>query len=143
MKTKWYLANIIVYPVIKHKSKIINKNYCSYWDNLILIKAKNADEAYRKAKKYGKGEENSYINTDGNNVIRKFAGIKDLVEVLNSYLDDEQELTYKQGLKRNFSNIKKMIPPKDSLGLFIYDKYYKKNKIHSDDYMLKHQQRSK
>ena len=138
---KWYLANILLYTIYKKKNKIINNKHCVFWDNLVLIKARNPSLAYKKANKYGKGEENKHIDRNGNLIEWKFAGVKDLVEVMNP-LDDEFELTYRQGFKKSFLNIKKMVPKRDELGLFQYEKYYKKYRKHSDNYMLKHRQRS-
>lgn len=141
MKTKWYLAAILVYPIIKDKGKIINNKQCTYWENFVLINSVNHERAYKKALKYGKECENNYLDKNGNHVFWKFAGIKDLVELLN-LLDDEQEITYKQGIKRSFLAIKKMVPSKNDLGLFKYEKYYKKSKKHNDDYILKHRLRN-
>jgi len=138
---KWYLANIVVYRIERKNNKIINKKYCVFWDNLVLIKAKNHFLAYKKAFKYGKNEEDKHNDRNGILVEWKFAGVRDLVEVFGP-IDDEYELTYGQGYKKKFSNIKKMIPKEEELGLFQYEKYYKKYKIHNDNYISKNRQRN-
>lgn len=137
MKAKWYLAIVLVYPIIRTKRKVINNKNCVFWENYILIKSGNHELAYKKAFKYGKECEDCYQDKDGNFVNWKFAGIKDLIELLN-VLDDEQELTYKQGFKKSFKAIQNMVPLKKDLNLFQYENFYKKNKKHDDNYILKH-----
>jgi len=133
MKKKWYLANVLVYRILSKKSTIV------YWENLVLIKAGSPYFAYKKAMNYGKDFEEKYFK-DGHKVEWNFAGIKDLVEVFS--IGDEEELTYKEGTVRNISQIKRMIPLKEKLGVFTFEKLSRKDKFRDGNAILKFRQRS-
>lgn len=125
-KSKWYLANIIEYALIHDgKSKeLLNESNIPYYENTILIKADNSEEAYRKAVKYGKVRV-KYKNPDGDTVTWKFAGVRELV-VIYSPLKDGEEIAYSEGYCRSEENIKKKIPSKNKLGVFEWERRMKK-----------------
>jgi len=125
---KWYLANIIQYALIKDKktSREINDNYYLYYENTHLIKAHDSSEAYKKANEIGKSGETRHENPDGEIVEWKFAGVAELVEIYNK-LEDGEEIAYSEGYTRKVDNIKKKIPPKEKLGVFVWEKRNRKN----------------
>jgi hypothetical protein len=129
MKTKWYLANLIEFPIIRDKIslKIINFKRPMYWDNLVLISATNSQMAYKKAIKYGKEGEDKTINTDGNYLEWKFAGVRELVEIYEE-LEDGGEIAYFEGHCNSFKKIRKQIPPKNKLSVFEFEKRIEKEK---------------
>ncbi len=126
MKTKWYLANLVEFPIIREKGtlEILNKWRPFYWDNMILISATNSEAAYKKAIRIGKEGEYKTINTDGNYLEWKFAGVRELVEIYDE-LEDGSEIAYSEGYCNNFENIRRLIPPKNKLSIFEFEKRMK------------------
>ncbi len=129
MKAKWYLANLIEFAIIRSKKtlKILNEKNPEFWDNLVLIKAGGSDSAYKKANKIGNILSGPYTNTDGDYVEWKFAGVRELVEIYNP-LEDCEELAYSEGSAPSFKAIRKLIPPKNKLGLFEFEHRKKQEK---------------
>ena len=132
MKSKWYLVYLIEFPIIRDKKTLKLKKYKNYlfWENLILLKAINSENAYRKAIKYGYKEEYKSINTDGDFIEWKFAGVRDLVEVGNK-IYDTVELTFTEDLTKNYNLIRKLIPPKNNLSIFKWKSNLEKEKSKS------------
>jgi hypothetical protein len=130
MKSKWYLANIIEYPIIIDKKTGKEKKYINYlyWDDLVLIKAINTEKAYRKACIEGKLRENSYINSEGHRVKWKFAGLRELV-MIHDEIEDCAELACYQGNVKSIKYIKRFIPQKNKLTVFTNLKKKNKEKI--------------
>ena len=64
----WYIAGIMIRFEVVGENKINLKCRTTAWENQHLIKAKNPDEAYKKALKIGKESESEYINNDGESV---------------------------------------------------------------------------
>ena len=126
---KWYLANLIEYAQIfdKKSKKLLNANYLPYYNNTILIKARNSEEAYKKALKYGKLGERKHLNPYDEIVRWKFAGVEELVEIYGE-LEDMEEIAYSEGYVRSVDNIKKKIPRKSELGVFSWENEMKKRK---------------
>lgn len=121
--SKWYIANLITYPVIKNlkTKKKMKYNKYSYEDDLLLIKANNSEIAYKKALKLGKDLEHSYINTKNEIVEWKFVGIKELVEIFEN-LEDGNQITFYRGSVSKISEIKKLIPKKENLRCIAWEK---------------------
>jgi hypothetical protein len=118
-KYKWYLAELLMYPLITYKKtkQVLNKTYILNWNNMRLVKARNAEEAYRKANMFGKECEDIYMNTDGNRVSWKFAGVRELLEIYDKF-DDGSEIAYSEGYAKNLKYLLNKIPPKEKLGVF-------------------------
>ena len=130
MKSKWYLAYLIEFPIIRNKKtlKIIDFEKYLYWDNLVLIKASNPNLAYAKAVKYGREDEYKTINTDGDYLEWKFAGVHELVEI-GEHIGDKVELTFNEDYEKSFREIREMIPPKRKLSAFIWNEKLRKEKM--------------
>lgn len=85
MKT-WYAAHIVM---VVHFTKAKQTTYPA-WENIVLIAADSAEEAYRKADAYGAAEEGDDGGTFhwGNRLARwKYAGVRKLTEC--RFLEDE------------------------------------------------------
>jgi hypothetical protein len=94
MKT-WYAAHIVM---VVHFTRAKQTTYPA-WENIVLIAAASAEDAYRKAEAYGAAEEGDDGGTFhwGNRLAQwKFAGIRKLTEC--RFLADEPcdlgEVTY-------------------------------------------------
>lgn len=73
---KWYVAKLIV-------ECRVGRAPAELWDEqLVLLRARNADGAYLAALKLGKAQETTYENSAGHKVRWKFKGLGDLQELL-------------------------------------------------------------
>jgi hypothetical protein len=89
--------------------------------NFILIHARSADEAYRKALEFGRASESTYQNPDGNEVAARFRGIKSL-DVIHDKLEDGAELLFYSDTNLSPEQVAALIPPKEKLQAFLpYD----------------------
>ena len=104
---------------------MLNENYYQFWDNVVLINASNSEEAYKKSIIKGKEYQVIYKNHEEETVEWKFAGIREMVEIYNN-LEDGEEIAYSEGFCRKKENILKMIPSKEKLGIFKWEKSHKK-----------------
>ena len=87
----WYIAGIMIrFEGNDENQNNVNRR-CLVWENQHLIKAKNPDEAYKKALKIGKDSESEYVNTDGESVRWIFEGLTTLIPVYEE-LEDGAEL---------------------------------------------------
>ncbi len=135
MKSKWYLAYLIEFPIIRNNKTLKLNKYTQYlyWENLVLIKAINPNKAYDKANKVGKEYEYKTINNEGDFLEWKFAGIRELIEV-GETIADKEELTFIEDYEKSFKAIRNLVPHKNKLLAFknheknILDKRTKRNK---------------
>jgi Domain of unknown function (DUF4288) len=108
---RWYLAEIV------EEIKIADHQRNSVFNNLVLIEAGSADEAYDKALAHGKEREDNYVNSEGQQVTVVFRGLSDL-NVIGDELEDGTEIIYEELTDLSESEISDMIPAKDALGVF-------------------------
>jgi len=85
-----------------------------------LVKAKNPDEAYRKALKIGKSEEQEYLNTEGDSVKFTFEGLTSLLPIYEE-LEDGSELEWSEFENRSVKKIKSWVKSKQDLEVFSKD----------------------
>jgi hypothetical protein len=89
---KWYISHELLYFHTKRQGpKGLN---LTVWENLILLKARNPEDAYRKALKRGRLNEQS-VRIDGEEGYCKFRGLRDLVLVQDE-LEDGAELEWRE-----------------------------------------------
>jgi hypothetical protein len=72
------------------------------WDEQVhLLRASGAEDAFARAQKLGKGEAHSYLNSHGEKVSWNFVGIGELQELLESRIRSGIEVysTLSRGLK--------------------------------------------
>jgi uncharacterized protein DUF4288 len=82
MKQKWYIATLII------RSRVGDEPGPYTCDEQIrVIRAFNADAAYEKAVQISTGEEQTYENSDGENVFWEFVGLEDLEELDSAIRD--------------------------------------------------------
>jgi hypothetical protein len=86
--------------------------------NLVLIRADSADEAYEKAIQFGKKEEISYDNPAGKAVHFHFEGVSYLVDIIDG-LEDGAELDFHYTVAMPNENIRSLVPPRDRLRAFL------------------------
>ena len=89
---KWYIAHELLYFDTKETRDRRKKHKLVVWENLVLIKAKSPEEAYRKALKHGHLSEEK-VKIDGEDGWCRFKGLKDLVLIYDD-LEDGAELEW-------------------------------------------------
>jgi hypothetical protein len=114
-KSFWFWAWIILGTVRKNSSHK-PKAHCEVWENLVIIRALNPKEAFRKAEQNGKqsaGDSRGTLRLFGKPARQHFLGVQN-IGVIHERLEDGAEITW--NLKRTiFSKAKKSIQPKVQL----------------------------
>ncbi len=113
----WYIATYI------HRFKIIGKNdndlnkRCLAWENTILIKATNPDDAYKKAIKEAKLGCEPYTNSDGVKVKFVFEGLTSLLPIYEK-LEHGSEIMWTEHNNKSIKTIKNKIKKKSELEVY-------------------------
>ena len=101
-----------MYWVSKRQKKLGPGSRCEVWENTRLVRARNREEAYRKAVKISGGKPNP---TNGGEW--RFAGISLLFPIYEE-IEDGAEILWAGYGRIPMSRIKKMVRPKDQLPIF-------------------------
>jgi hypothetical protein len=106
---EWFLADVI------QELKVANAEDSAVWINTHLIRANSPDEAYEKALNLGKLYEDTWTNSDGEQVISRFRGLRDLLLVYEK-LEDGAEIMWEEQEDVSEQDIQEMIKPRTQLG---------------------------
>jgi hypothetical protein len=112
VKTKWFLAEVVMKITVAGDSRNV------VHQNLFLLCADSADEAYEKAIQLGKREEISYDNPAGKAVHFHFEEISDLIDIIDDELEDGTELDFHYTVAMPEEKIRSLVPPRDGLRAF-------------------------
>ena len=113
----WYIASYLLrFEVIGEKKEKPNSRY-SAWENTIIIKAVNPEEAYKKAVKKGKSEAQPYKNTDGVMVQFIFEGLTSLNPIYEE-LEDGAEISWTEHEGKALKTIRGWTKKKKELEAF-------------------------
>lgn len=113
----WYVASYIErFKVVGDDDSNENKR-CVAWENTILIKASNPDEAYAKAIEEAKIGNEPYENTDGEMVQFVFEGLTSLLPIYEE-LDHGSEIMWTEHENKAIKTIKSMVKNKSELEVF-------------------------
>lgn len=112
----WWVYEEIQQWVSDRQKKLTENSKCLVWTNLIMIKARNRHDAYRKAMKSG---ENYPMKTKGGEW--RFAGIMWLGPV-QELMGDGVELVWTDRGKMRVKDIAKYAKSKDQLPIFNDDR---------------------
>ena len=109
---KWYLSyEMVVFeldpPNEQHEFEV--------WENHILIRADGPEEAYERALKHGRGE-NEPVTIDGKKGRSRFLGLKNLVKIYDE-LEDGAEIEFRK-LVMTRESINHSVNPKESFHAF-------------------------
>lgn len=116
----WYIAGIMIrFEGNDENQNNVNRR-CLVWENQHLIKAKNPDEAYKKALKIGKDSESEYVNTDGESVRWIFEGLTTLIPVYEE-LEDGAEIMWIKHENKAVKTIRSRVKSKENLEVFQKD----------------------
>ncbi len=116
----WYIAGILLRFEVVNEQKTNLESRCIAWENQHLVKAKNPEQAYKKALKIGQESESEYVNTDGENVKWIFEGLTTLVPVYEE-LEDGAEIIWIEHENKAIKTIKKRVKTKEHLEAFQRD----------------------
>jgi hypothetical protein len=112
VKTEWFLAELVMKITVADDPRNV------VHQNLFLIRADSADEAYEKAVQFGKNEEISYDNPAGKAVHFCFEGVSDLIDIIED-LEDGAELDFRYTVAMPKEKIRSLVPPRDRLRAFL------------------------
>ncbi len=113
----WYVAKVLIrFELVGENTENLNRR-CTAWENTILVKAENVEEAYSKALVFGKQEESEYINTDGKKVRWIFEGLTSLLAIYEE-LEDGAEIIWSEYENKSVRKIKSWVLPKEELEVF-------------------------
>ena len=113
-RQKWYISHEILYFVTK-PSRSEQREKSLVWENLILLNARNAEDAYRKAMKLGQLNEQKVRIGEKEGFLR-FKGLRDLVAI-HDELKNGAELEWRE-FRIDAAKLKAMITPKRRLHAF-------------------------
>jgi hypothetical protein len=112
VKVEWYLAELVVKITVADDPRNV------VHQNLVLIRADSAEEAYEKAIQLGKKEEIYYDNPAGKAVHSYFEGISDLVDIEED-LADGAELDFHSTVAMPEEKIRSLVKPRECLRAFL------------------------
>jgi len=120
----WYVAWVLLrFEWYDEKKDDLNRR-CLAWENQILIKAENPEEAYAKAMKHGELEQECGEGWEVDNEGRKgrwmFEGLTGLVAIYEE-LEDGSEIVWEQHENKSVKTIKGRVKPKHDLEAFKTD----------------------
>ena len=92
---------------------------CTAWENTILIKAQNREQAFRKAEKIGRLSESNgaYTNADGLTLKLIYEGLTSLLPIYEA-LEDGAEIIWNEHKNRTVKKIKSLVKSKGELESF-------------------------
>jgi hypothetical protein len=114
-KSFWFWAWIVL-GTVRKDSRNNPKARCEVWENLVIIRALNPKEAFRKAEQIGKqsaGDAHGTLKLFGKPAQQMFIGVQK-IGVIHDKLEDGAEIIW--NLKQTtFSKAKRLIRPKAKL----------------------------
>ena len=108
---KWYLADLI------EEITIEDNKFSLVHINSVLINANSPEEAFIKAKRFGKNYNSRYLNTNNKKVISRFRGLMDLNVIVDG-LEGGAKIIYTRKERMTERKIKELISSKKKLGVF-------------------------
>ncbi len=116
----WYLASYLLrFRVIGENEDKPNNRYLA-WENTIIIKANDPEEAYEKAIEEAKLNAELYKNTNGKMVEFVFEGLTSLLAIYNE-LEDGAEISWKEYENTDLKTIQGWVKQKEELEVFDKD----------------------
>ena len=115
----WWVASYIERLEYQDEPKENLARRCLAWENTIIIKAKNREQAYRKAEKTGRLSESNgpYKTGDGRMAMWRYEGLTSLLPIYEE-LEDGAEIIWKEHQNRTIKKIRSWIKSKNELESF-------------------------
>lgn len=113
----WYIASYLQrFVFIGEDNENPAKRY-SAWENTIIVRANDPDEAYKKAVKQAKLGCKPYTNTDGQRVQFVYEGLTSLLPIYED-LADGCEIMWAEHNNRTLKKLRSWVKDKDDLEVF-------------------------
>ena len=120
-KTGWFVAVLVERFEYYNEDKSNPNRRCIANENICLIKAKDAEVAYKKAVELGKStEEDEGIDDERRKGRWIFVGITELLPVYED-IEDGAEILWTEHRNKAVSTIEKMVSKKEDLQIFSED----------------------
>ena len=106
----WYVgAYLLRFIELEDKDNFDPERRFLSWENTVIVKAKNLDEAYKKIEKIGKSDTKSYKGgPEGVPVKWIYEGITELLPIYEE-LEDGSEIMWGERKPRKLKNLKKLV----------------------------------
>jgi Domain of unknown function (DUF4288) len=111
-QTGWWIYSEVLQQISGRQKKLLPTSRCLIWENLRLVRAKNREEAYRKAVKWSR-----IVPSKNNHDEWRFAGISMLLPVYEDF-EDGSELLWQNARKLSVKQIKNLVKSKQQLSVF-------------------------
>ncbi len=119
----WWVATLVERFEFDDEDKSNLKRRCTAWTNTVILKAKNRNDAYRKAIEYGNlgKEDKSTWSQEGTNRTGRwiFEGISSLLPIYEEIDEDGTEIVFKEDTNITVAKVKSWIRKKRELKVFI------------------------
>ena len=112
MATEWYLAELVMEIQVEGNPRNVDHQ------NLTLVRADSAEEAYQKALSLGRNEETGYDNPAGKHVEIRFKGISELGQVYEE-LEDGAEIAFRSRVGISKEELDALVLPRNQLRAFL------------------------
>ena len=112
-KSGWWVCCEVQQWVSRRQGKLTDNSRCLVWENTRLIRARNRDEAFRKAIRLGRDEFPS--RTNGGEW--RFVGISMLLPIYED-IEDGAEILWTDRGQMSVKRIKKLVKSKRELSVF-------------------------
>lgn len=119
--TGWWVATIIERFEDEGEDKSNPRRRCRAWSNVVVLKARDRNQAYDKAMKYGKLGKNGYDMID--TVTRRkarlvFEGLASLLPLYDPFDEDGSEILFEDHESVTVGRVKRWIKQKKDLEVF-------------------------
>jgi hypothetical protein len=122
--TGWWVVTIIERFEDEGEDKSNPRRRCRAWSNIVVLKARDRNQAYNKAMKYGKLGKNGYDMVD--TVTRRkarlvFEGIASLLPLYDPFDEDGTEILFEDHENVTVGRVKRWVRQKKDLEVFDSD----------------------
>lgn len=114
----WWVASYIERLEWSNEDRRNPRRRCLAWENTVLVKATNRDQAYRKAMAIGRQSSGPFTNVNGRVGKWRFEGLTSLLPIYDK-LEHGAEILWVEHENRTIARIRRMV--KRKLGLECFD----------------------
>ena len=119
--TGWWVATLVERFEFEDEDKSNPRRRCRAWSNLVILKAHDRNQAYRKAIRYGElgKEDNDWIEgLTGRKGKLVFEGLADLLPIYDDFDEDGSEILFDDHTHISVARVKSWVKQKKDLKVF-------------------------
>ncbi len=115
----WWIASYLERFEFRDENNSNLNRRCTAWENTIIIKARNREEAFHKAEKIGRlgCDDKGYLTTDGRPCVWRYEGLTSLLPIYEE-LEDGAEILWKEHENVTVKKVKSWVKDKPELETF-------------------------